>query len=105
MTVGRVLTGRAFAYLGVLSSLGTAVGSLATHLYAAHATAALLPAAVALASSALLLLPFQGALAPAPGVAADGKERCEAEWPEEGGGVDERAALLRTKATVRVFTE
>jgi len=99
------LQGRAFAYLGVLSSLGTAVGSLATHLYAAHATAALLPAAVALASSALLLLPFQGALAPAPGVAADGKERCEAEWPEEGGGVDERAALLRTKATVRVFTE
>ena len=87
-------------------TLGTAVGSLATHLYAAHATAALLPAAVALASSALLLLPFQGALAPAPGVAADGKERCEAEWPEEeGGGVDERAALLRTKATVRVFTE
>ncbi|EOD33142.1 hypothetical protein EMIHUDRAFT_462617 [Emiliania huxleyi CCMP1516] len=100
-----VAVGRAFAYLGVLSSLGTAVGSLATHLYAAHATAALLPAAVALASSALLLLPFQGALAPAPGVAADGKERCEAEWPEEGGGVDERAALLRTKATVRVFTE
>ena len=55
-----------FAYLGVLSSLGTAVGSLATHLYAragvAHAASALAPAVGSLGVSALLLAPFRASL-------------------------------------------
>jgi hypothetical protein len=112
MGVPPVLQGRAFAYLGVLTSLGTAVGSLTTHLYAAHAASALAPAVAALAASALLLSLFRAALAAEEATRAASKQRLsppvspalalDATHVEDHGlGAAEREALLHSGEVLR----